>query len=43
MHVFVMWLSILETCQVYVVFVFMGVLRVNPKTTTHTHEDQKVF
>ena len=33
-HVFVMWLSILESCQVYVVFVFMGALRVNSSLDT---------
>jgi len=34
MHGFVMWLSILESCQVYVVFVFMGALRVNSSLDT---------
>ena len=34
MHVFVVWLSILESCQVYVVFVFMGALRVNSSLDT---------
>ena len=34
MHVLVMWLSILESCQVYVVFVFMGALRVNSSLDT---------
>ena len=29
-----MWLSILESCQVYVVFVFMGALRVNSSLDT---------
>ena len=33
-HVFVVWLSILESCQVYVVFVFMGALRVNSSLDT---------
>ena len=33
-QVFVMWLSILESCQVYVVFVFMGALRVNSSLDT---------
>ena len=34
MHVLVMWLSILESCQVYVVFVFMGAMRVNSSLDT---------
>ena len=33
-HEGVMWLSILESCQVYVVFVFMGALRVNSSLDT---------
>ena len=32
--VFVGWLSILESCQVYVVFAFMGALRVNSSLDT---------
>ena len=38
MHVFVVWLSILESCQVYVVFVFMGALRVNNRLDTREIE-----
>ena len=33
-HVLVMWLSILESCHVYVVFVLMGALRVNNSLDT---------
>ena len=34
MHMFMVWLSILESCQVYVVFVFMGALRINSSLDT---------